>query len=287
MSEVGLFQIGEMSVLVGPLGKPKERYFQTLSEGGRFTTRFGYIEHASIVGQPDGIVHPTNREVPYVAFRPTYLDYVMSAKRNVQVIYPKDTAAILMWGDVFPGLRILEAGVGLGALSIALLRALAGYGELVSYEVREDFAKKAKHFIGRFMGGTPENHRVVLGDIYEGFDGVYDRIFLDVPEPWRVVPHTKTGLNGGGILLAYIPTVLQVKTYVDVLKEQGGFLEIETFEVMRRPWRVEGLSVRPELWMFSHSAFLVVARHLLKRSALGFIASAPAGNESDEPLPGF
>lgn len=285
------FQVGELALLVGPLGKPKERYIQVLAEAGRFTTRFGYIEHASVVGQADGTVRATNREVPYAVFKPTYLDYVMSAKRNVQIIYPKDTAAVLMWGDVSPGLCILEAGVGLGALSIALLRALAGMGELVSYEAREDFAKKAQHFIGRFFGETPLNHRIVLGDIYDGFEGVYDRIFLDVPEPWRVVPHAKIGLRGGGIILAYIPTVLQVKTYVDALKDAGGYLEIETFELIRRPWRVEGLSVRPEIWMFSHSAFLVVARRVLRGSMpdpsdLGLDLGLEK-DESDEPLPDF
>lgn len=257
------FQPGELILLLGPVGRPKERYVQPLSQGGRFTTRFGVIEHAEILGKHDGSVLSTNRAVHYAAFKPTYADYVLSAKRNVQVIYPKDTAAMLMWGDVHPGLCILEAGIGLGALSIALLRALAGTGSLVSYEAREDFAKKAGSFIERFFGSPQENHRLILGDIYRGFEGVYDRIFLDVPEPWHVVPHTEEGLRGGGILVAYIPTVLQVKTFVDALRDLRLYLEIETFEVIRRPWKVEGLSVRPELWMFSHSAFLVRARRLL------------------------
>lgn len=258
-----LFRLGELILLLGPVGRPKERYVQTLNQGGRFTTRFGVIEHTDILDQPDGSTFSTNRGVAYAAFKPTYIDYILAAKRNVQVIYPKDVATMLMWGDVHPGLSILEAGIGLGALSIALLRALAGKGSLVSYESREEFAKKAESFIERFFGGPQENHRVVLGDIYSGFEGTYDRIFLDVPEPWRVVPHTKEGLRGGGILIAYIPTVLQVKTYVDTLKDSGHYLEIETFETIRRPWRIDGLSVRPELWMFSHSAFLVASRRML------------------------
>jgi tRNA (adenine57-N1/adenine58-N1)-methyltransferase len=258
-----VFRLGDLILIIGPVGRPKERYVQPLSQGGRFTTRFGVIEHAEILGKHDGSVFSTNRSVFYAAFKPTYAEYILAAKRNVQVIYPKDAATMLMWGDVHPGLDILEAGIGLGALSIALLRALAGKGRLVSYEAREDFLKNAQSFIERFFGEPQENHRVVLGDIYSGFEGVYDRIFLDLPEPWHVVAHTKDGLRAGGILVAYIPTVLQVKTYVDALRDSRFYLEIETFETIRRPWRVEGLSVRPELWMFSHSAFLVTARRIL------------------------
>jgi tRNA (adenine57-N1/adenine58-N1)-methyltransferase len=191
----------------------------------------------------------------------------MHIKRQAQIIYPKDTAAILMWGDIGGDVRVLESGIGQGATSIAILRALSGQGRLTSYEVRQDFADMSKKFINGFFGRTPENHTIEIRDIYHGIDGEYDRIVLDLPEPWHTVGHMQTSLVNGGIVVSYIPTVLQVKTMVDTLKESGWSTQIETFELILRPWKVDGLSVRPEMWMYNHSAFLVSARKLAEPNA--------------------
>ncbi|MDE7169566.1 MAG: tRNA (adenine-N1)-methyltransferase, partial [Mucispirillum sp.] len=195
-------------------------------------------------------------------YKPTYMDFVMNIKRQAQIIYPKDAAAMLMWCDIAPNQHILESGIGQGALSLALLRALAGTGSLTSYEIRADFAEQSAKFIKQFMGYSPENHNIEVRSIYDGIDGVYDRVLLDLPEPWQVVPHLKNSLKNGGLIVAYLPTILQVKSYVDALKVSGLFSDIETAEFTRRPWKVDGMSVRPEMWIYNHSAFLISARKL-------------------------
>lgn len=240
--------------------KKKRKHMITLKEGGRFSTQYGYIDHNEIAVLPSGSVIKTSGGHPYRVFSVSYRDYVMHIKRQAQIIYPKDTAAMLMWADVAPNQRILESGIGQGALSIAILRALGGTGRLTSYEIRQDFADMSAKFIKGFLGYEPENHSIEVRNIYEGIDGVYDRALLDLPEPWQVVPHLKEALVTGGFLVSYIPTVLQVKTMVDTLKFSGYFDEIETFELILRPWKVDGLSVRPEMWIYNHSAFLVIAR---------------------------
>lgn len=237
----------------------KNKHTVLLKEGAKYSTNYGFIEHQKIIEAGDGGTVLSSKNVKYTVFRPTYIDYVMHLKRNAQIIYPKDTAAMLMEGDVYPGLTILESGIGQGALSIAILRALSGRGKLISYEIRQEFADQSKKFIEEFL---PEvtNHEIRIGDIYKGFDGIYDRVFLDLPEPWHVIKYLEGGLVSGGIVVAYIPTVLQVKSFVDTLKDAGCFTDIETFELIKRPWKVDGLSVRPEMWIYNHSAFICKAR---------------------------
>ncbi|MCX8084122.1 MAG: tRNA (adenine-N1)-methyltransferase [Calditerrivibrio sp.] len=239
----------------------KNKHTITLKEGAKFSTNYGFIEHDKIIETGDGGIVLSSKNIKYTVLKPTYIDYVMHLKRNAQIIYPKDTAAMLMEGDVYPGLEILESGIGQGALSIALLRALAGQGKLITYEIREDFAEQSKRFIKDFLGEQP-NHEIIIGNIYQGFQGEYDRVFLDLPEPWHVLKYLETGLRAGGIVVAYIPTVLQLKTYVDTLKELAFFTDIESFELIKRPWKVDGLSVRPEMWIYNHSAFICKARKM-------------------------
>jgi tRNA (adenine57-N1/adenine58-N1)-methyltransferase len=191
-----------------------------------------------------------------MVLRPTLSDFVLSMPRGAQVIYPKDLGPLLMMADVFPGARILEAGVGSGALSMTLLRAGA---EVVGYELREDFANKARKNVASFLGeGCP--YRVQLRDVYEGIDEAgLDRVMLDLPEPWRVVKHAATALRPGGILVSYLPTIGQVVQLRDAL-DAGPFVLAETIEVLQRGWHVDGQSVRPDHRMVAHTGFLTAAR---------------------------
>lgn len=255
------FEYGKKIILYGPKGK---KHMFNLQKNARYSTQNGFMTHEAIIEAGNGGEVVTNKGVKYYCFNLTYMDYVMNFKRQAQIIYPKDAAMILMWGDVYPGLNILESGLGQGAMSLAILRALAGKGTLTTYELREDFIEQATAIIKDFAG-EQENHIVRQGDLYEGFDGIYDRIFLDLPEPWHVVKHSEEGLADGGIMIAYIPTILQVKEYVDTLKASKIYIDIETHEFKKTPWKVDGRSVRPEMWIYNHSAFIVTARKI-KRS---------------------
>lgn len=275
-TEMSKLEYGSLCIAVDELkGK---RHLLRLKEGGRFTAQYGFVEHGDIVAAGDGGYAKASKGVGYRFFYPTYSDYVMNIKRKAQIIYPKDSAAILMWGDVRGGQRILESGVGQGALSMAILNTLGGSGELVSYEIREDFAAMAADFIKEFHGEAP-NHSIEIRSVYEGIDGTFDRILLDLPEPWHVVEHCPEGLRDGGIIVAYLPTILQAVTFVEHLKDSRIFEEIETFEFTKRPWKIDGRSVRPEMWTYNHSAFIVKAR---KVSALpGKVQAEPQAEDEE------
>jgi tRNA (adenine57-N1/adenine58-N1)-methyltransferase catalytic subunit len=247
------FQPGDKVLLIDAKSR---RYLVTLRDGGQFHTHAGVTPHELIIGQPDGSTVRSPSGARYLALRPTLSDFVLSMPRGAQVIYPKDLGPLLILADVFPGARILEAGVGSGALSMTLLRAGA---DVIGYELREDFAAKAQANVASFLGeGQP--YRVEIRDVYEGIDETgLDRILLDLPEPWRVVKHAVTALRPGGILVSYLPSIVQVSQLRDAL-DGASFVLAETVEVLQRSWHVEGHAVRPDHRMVAHTGFLTAAR---------------------------
>jgi tRNA (adenine57-N1/adenine58-N1)-methyltransferase catalytic subunit len=247
------FAPGEKALLIDGKGR---RYLITLREGGQFHTHAGVTPHELILGAPEGSTVRSTSGARYLAVRPTLADFVLSMPRGAQVIYPKDLGPLLMLADVFPGARILEAGVGSGALSMTLLRAGA---DVVGYELREDFAAKAQANVVSFLGAG-QRYRVEQRDVYDGIDETgLDRIVLDLPEPWRVVKHAATALRPGGIVVSYLPSIVQVAQLREAL-DAGPFVLGETFEVLQRSWHVEGQSVRPDHRMVAHTGFLTAAR---------------------------
>ncbi len=238
----------------------KRRYLITLRAGLSFHTHVGIISHDTLIGLPEGSTAYSASGRPFVVVRPTLADVVLKMPRGAQVIYPKDLAAILMEADIAPGHRVLEAGVGSGALSMAMLRAGAS---VVGYELREDFATRAISNV-QAMVGEDAPYRVELRDIYEGIDerGL-DRMVLDLPEPWRVVPHAEEALRSGGLLCCYLPTINQTAQLRHVLS-QSRFGMASTLEVLHRTWHIEARSVRPDHRMVGHTGFLTTARLLVE-----------------------
>ena len=198
-----------------------------------------------------------------LALLPTLGEYVLKMPRGAQVLYPKDLGMIITWADIYPGARVFEAGAGSGALTMALLRAVGPRGVVVSHEAREDFARTALKNIERYMGQVP-NLILRRKDVYEGVDltdgQLFDRLVLDLPEPWRVVPIAADVLRSGGLYLSYVPTVPQVMQTVEALERASVFGLISTFETLLRTWNIEGRSVRPDHRMIAHSGFITVAR---------------------------
>ncbi len=236
------------------------RYLVTLAEGGEFHCHTGIIPHAELVGLAEGAQVRSSRGGLFRVLRPTLSDFVLEMPRGAQVIYPKDLGPILMLADIFPGARVLESGIGSGALSMALLRAGA---DVVGYEVRADFASRARKNVAAYLGEEVlDRYRVELRDCYEGIDEVeLDRVVLDLPEPWQVVPHAATALVPGGIILAYTPTINQAAKFREVLGGHG-FGVAKTVEILQRGWHIEGLSVRPDHRMVAHTGFLSLARRI-------------------------
>lgn len=236
------------------------RYMITLAEAGEFHTHAGVVQHTEILAAGEGGTVRGSTGAAYLVLRPTLSDFVLKMPRGAQVIYPKDLGAILMLADIFPGAHVLEAGVGSGALSTALLRA----GATVSgYEIRDDFAARARANVGAFLGDEAlTRYRVESRDVYEGIDATgLDRVVLDLPEPWRVVKHAEEAMAPGGIFVAYVPSVMQVAQLRDTL-DASAFGLAETVEVLMRGWHVAGQAVRPDHRMVAHTGFLTAARLL-------------------------
>jgi tRNA (adenine57-N1/adenine58-N1)-methyltransferase len=252
------FAAGDRVLLVD---NRKRRHLITLETGGEFHTHAGIVRHDDLIGHEDGIVVRSTRNARLIAVRPTLSEYVLEMPRGAQVIYPKDLGPILMLADIFPGARVLESGVGSGALTTALLRAVGPSGHVTGFELRDEFAQRAVRNVQGFLG-TDVPLDVQVRDVYEGIDiADLDRVVLDLPEPWRVVKHATAALRPGGILLAYLPTILQVGRLREEL-DDSAFGMIETLEVLQRGWHVEGQSIRPDHRMVAHTGFLTHARLL-------------------------
>ncbi len=273
------FQSGERIHLVDKKGR---QYALTLKAGDRYQLSGHKIDHDDLIGKPDGSLVTLSGNKTMLALKPTFGDYVLKMPRGAQVLYPKDLALIPMWADVYPGARVFEAGTGSGALTMALLRAVGPRGLVVTYEAREDFAKMAMTNIERYMGPMP-NLIPLRRNVYEGIslldDGLpFDRLVLDLPEPWQVVPHAARALRSGGIYVSFVPTVPQVVQTVEALEKAMVFGMIETFETLLRTWSIQGRSVRPDHRMVAHSGFITVARKI----EFGLWPTVPAAEVADE-----
>jgi tRNA (adenine57-N1/adenine58-N1)-methyltransferase catalytic subunit len=253
---VRTLEAGERILLVDA---KERRYLLTLVAGAMFHTHAGILAHDDIIGRPEGATVTGSTGRSFLALRPTLADVVLKMPRGAQVIYPKDLGAILLAADIGPGQRVLEAGVGSGALSMTLLRAGAS---VVGYELREDFANRARANVSALLGPDAD-YRVEVRDVTERIDEAdLDRVLLDLPEPWRVLRHAAQALRPGGILLAYLPTINQTAQLREAL-DDGPFGLAETVEILRRTWHIEARSVRPDHRMVGHTGFLTTARLLV------------------------
>lgn len=250
----GGFRDGERALFID---SKKRRYLVALNPDGEFHSHAGFVPHAAVIGSAPGVVVESTKGARYTVVRPTLEDFVVEMPRGAQVIYPKDLAPMCMLGDIHPGTRVFETGIGSGALSMTMLRWGA---HITGLEIREDFLNRARTNVTSFLGADAlERYDVRLGDSYEACpEGPFDRVMLDLPEPWRVVPGTEEVLVGGGILVAYTPSITQAAQVRDALGKR--WFDQRTLEVLHRTWHIEGMSVRPDHRMVAHTAFLTVAR---------------------------
>jgi len=260
----GPFRIGDKVQLTDPKGRLNTI---ELREGGSFQSHKGYFKHADLIGQPEGTVITNTEGVLYLAFRPLMSDYVLSMPRGAAVIYPKDAGQIVAMADIFPGATVIEAGVGSGGLTLALLRAVGDSGKLHSIERRAEFAKVAEGNVTKFFGGPHPAWQLHVGDFAEvagqvAAPGSVDRIILDMLAPWENLAAAAEMLRSGGVFCAYVATTTQLSRLAEDIRESGWFSEPTAFETMVRTWHLEGLAVRPDHRMVGHTGFLLIVRRL-------------------------
>lgn len=256
----GPFQPGDRVQITDPKGR---RHTVVLEPGAQFHTHRGALAHDDLIGQPEGSVVTSTAGTQYLALRPLLADYVLSMPRGAQVIYPKDAAQILMFGDIFPGARVLEAGAGSGALTCSLLQAVGDHGSVTSYEVRPDHAEQAAANVERFFGRAVAHWQLRIADLatHPAQEPV-DRAVLDMLHPWAQLPAVSAALVPGGVLVVYVATTTQLSHSAEALREAGCYTEPQAWETLQRPWHTVGLAVRPEHRMVGHTAFLLTARRL-------------------------
>jgi tRNA (adenine57-N1/adenine58-N1)-methyltransferase len=260
----GPFRVGDKVQLTDPKGR---LHTITLQPGGTFHTHKGYFKHEQIIGQPEGSVVVNTAEIEYLALRPLLADYVLSMPRGAAVVYPKDAAQIVAMADIYPGARVVEAGVGSGALTMSLLRAVGDAGHVHSIERREDFAAIAQGNVETFFGGPHPAWQLSVGDLSDVLPevaepGSVDRVVLDMLAPWENVDAVASALAPGGVLVCYVATTTQLSRTAEDLRADGRFTEPSAFETMIRGWHLEGLAVRPEHRMIGHTGFLILARRM-------------------------
>jgi tRNA (adenine57-N1/adenine58-N1)-methyltransferase len=256
----GRFVAGDRVQLTDQKGKI---YSITITPGKEWHTHKGWIVHDDLIGLPEGSVVSTSAGLKFTAFIPLLTDYVLSMPRGATIVYPKDAALIVGFADIFPGARVLEAGVGSGALTLSLLRAVGPTGSVHSVERRDEFAANATSNIENYFGGRPANWSLAIGSVQEQeFDHEFDRVILDMLAPWECVEMAAKVLRPGGVFMAYVATTTQLSATAEALKDDGHFTEPESFESMVRGWHHEGLAVRPQQRMIGHTGFLIFSRRM-------------------------
>ena len=254
------FKYGDRVQLTDAKGK---LYSITLSAGAEWHTHKGVLKHETLVGLPEGSIVATSGELKFQAFRPLLADYVLSMPRGATIVYPKDAAMIIGIADIKPGIKVLEAGVGSGALSISILRAVGESGHLHSVEIRDDFAKISQENVKSYFSDLPKNWKLTVGALQEQkLESDYDRVILDMLSPWECVETAAQALVPGGVFLSYVATTTQLSKIAEAIKDNGNFTEPESSETIVRGWHHEGLAVRPQHRIIGHTGFLIFARRM-------------------------
>ena len=254
----GPFEVGDRALLIDPKSR---RFLIRLQEGGEFHYHGGVVPHSLIIGADEGTVVHSTLAGSLTCYRPRLSDFVLKMPRGAQVVYPKDLGAILVHADIYPGVHVLEAGTGSGSLTLTLTRAVGPQGRVVSYELREDFHQKARENIGAFLGEIPDWLELRNGNMREvtTTGERFDRVILDMPEPWEHLKEAVAALWPGGLLCGFLPTTGQIQQLVLAMQDHG-FDEIDTFETLHREWHVTERSVRPDHRMVAHTGFITVGR---------------------------
>lgn len=249
---------GDLAELVGNNHK---YFFITLKTGGEFQTHRGVIHHDDMIGRPWGTQVLSHLGSPFYLLQPALADLLRDTPRNTQIMYPKEIGFLLVTMGIGPGVTVVEAGTGSGALTRALAWYVGPEGKVISYEARPEMQQLAVKNLNRI--GLADRVTFKLRDIAEGFDenGV-DALFLDVPNPFDYIGLVRKALKPGGFFGSILPTTNQVSRLLSALR-QHDFAFTEVVEIMMRYYRPEPDRLRPTDRMVAHTGFLIFSRPMI------------------------
>jgi tRNA (adenine57-N1/adenine58-N1)-methyltransferase len=284
--------VGDRVQLTDPRGR---LHTITLAPGGSFHTHKGFFRHEDLIGAQEGSVVVNTGGVAYLALRPLLADFVLTMPRGAAVVYPKDAGQIVAMADIYPGATVVEAGVGSGALTMSLLRAVGDGGSVHSIERRADFADVARGNVEGFFDGPHPAWTLTVGDLADVLPvavapGSVDRVVLDMLAPWENLEVVADALAPGGVLIAYVASTTQLSRLAEDVRDDGRFTEPAAWESLVRGWHLEGLAVRPEHRMVGHTGFLLTTRRMAdgvepplrrRRPAKGAYPDAAEWSEDD------
>ena len=270
-------QAGDLALLLSGDGK---RFLIRLTPGEVLHTHRGMIPHDSLIGTSLGRTVHSHLGQPFLALEPSLHDLLLNLPRTSQIMYPKDIGYVLLKLNVGRGKRVLEAGTGSGALTIALAHAVAPDGHVYSYEVREDMHNLARKNLAG-LGLLPYVD-LKLRDIALGFDETdVDACFLDLREPWEYLEQVRAAVKPGGFFGSLVPTANQViETLYRLQSLHFGAIEVE--ELIRRPYKPVPGRLRPEDRIIAHTGYLLFARTpTLGEAALPAEGAAISADEAE------
>lgn len=249
--------------LVQLLGRRHKSHFLVLRSSEVFQTHRGELLHDDMIGQPWGSRLTSHTGSSFFLTRPGLADLITNIKRNTQIIYPKDIGYAVMIMGIGPGMHVLEAGTGSGALTTALAFFVGETGKVTSYETREQMQNLARNNLTRV--DLLDRVNLKLGDIAEGFtEREVDAVFLDLPNPYDYIPQVKAALKLGGFVGMLLPTTNQVTKVLPALRA-NDFAFVEVCEILLRFYKPDWERLRPTDRMVAHTGFLIFARSVMEK----------------------
>ena len=240
------------------IGKDRRTFIRPVQPGEHLQTHFGMIQYDDVIGVAYGTQVRTHLGNGVYVIPPSIDDIVKHLRRETQIIFPKDLGYIVMKMSIMPGVKVIEAGTGSGALTMLLAMLVGEEGHVFSYERKAKMQSIAKKNIERI--GLEHRVSFIERDISEGFDQKdVHAVFLDLLDPWEYLEQARAALRGGGFFGAIVPTANQIITLVDSLYHGAWYL-MQAEELILRPWKTIPARVRPDDQMVGHTGFLVFAR---------------------------
>ncbi len=243
-----------MKILMDERGK---KYL--IKEDREFQSDLGIIKKEQMERATIGDTIISHLDKKFKIIKPTINDFIDLMDRRCSILVQKDIGTVLAHTGLGAGDRVIDAGTGAGAIALNFGNIVGDKGKVISYEIREDFAKVAQKNIDEF---GIKNITIKNQDIKEGIDEEeIDLIFLDLPKPYEIFEDVYKTLRLGGWLVVYAPYIQQVEVSHKVAKKLG-FSNLKIIETLEREIEIKSQGTRPKTRMVGHTGYLVFARKL-------------------------